>query len=263
MKIEHAITAISREFGDLTEAQSRGIEAVIEECKGLPVSHAAACLGTGWLETGGGMQPVKETVYPWSKSRNPPDATVSARLEKAWREGKLGQVGAPYWRKDADGKYWFGRGLAQLTHKDNYHRASAVAGIDLVSRPDLALDLQVAAAVLVRGSSAGLFTGKKLSDFLPGDYAAARRVINGTDRAREYADICRKFETALATAGWDARPNIAPAPAGRAPAPKAPSAGGKTVAAILAALGAAVALAWVSAKAWLCALPIITLICGG
>lgn len=59
------------------------------------------------------------------------------------------------------------------------------------------------------------------------------------------------------------RPNIAPAPA---PAPttatKTPS-GGKTLAAIIAAAGAALALWWASTKAALCALPIISLICGG
>lgn len=257
------LTAIAREFGDLKPAQVQGIDAILDECAGLPISHASACLGTAWLETGGGMQPVKETVFPWSKSRNPPDATVAARLDKAWREGKLGQVKTPYWRKDADGKYWFGRGLAQITHKDNYRKASALVDLDLTASPDRALDLHVAAMILVQGSAAGLFTGKKLSDYLPGDYAAARRVINGNDRASEYADICRQFETALATAGWQARPNIAPAPKGRAPAPKAPSAGGKTVAAVLAALGAALALWWAGVKVQLCALPIITLICGG
>lgn len=266
MKRDNAIAAIAREFGDMKPAQASGIEAILDECAGMDISHAAACLGTAWLETGGGMQPVKETVYPWSKTRNPPDATVAARLEKAFKDGK---VKTPYWRKDADGKYWFGRGLAQVTWKDNYRRASAIVGVDLVAKPDLALDLQIAAKVLVQGSAAGLFTGKKLVDFLPGDYANARRVINGTDRASEYAGLCRKFETALATAGWNARPNIKPLPRPKPPAAK--TQGGKTIAAIIAAAiaaamaaaMAALALWWASTKAAICALPIISIICGG
>jgi hypothetical protein len=46
----------------------------------------------------------------------------------------------------------------------------------------------------------GLFTGKKLSDYIgPGkcDYVAARRIINGTDRARLIAGYARSFQDAL------------------------------------------------------------------
>jgi hypothetical protein len=200
--------ALARSFGPLSASQVQGIDAILLECAGLPIAYTAACLGTGWLETGGGMQPVKETVFPYHKNKNPSDGTVIARLDKAWRDGRLGQVKTPYWRKDADGKTWFGRGLAQITHKDNYKRASALIGVDLVADPNRALEMRHAVRILVQGSLVGLFTGKKLADYLPGDYAPARRVINGSDRARDYAKLCVAFELALAESGWEEKAEI-------------------------------------------------------
>lgn len=83
----------------------------------------------------------------------------------------------------------------------------------------------------------------------------------GPEDAIKTGDWLRSMTKALMPAE---RPTIATAPTTKAPKSATPRLSlGKTVAAILAALGAAVALAWVSAKAWLCALPIITLICGG
>jgi len=36
-----------------------------------------------------------------------------------------------------------------------------------------------------------------MSDYLPGDYLGARRVVNGTDRAAQIARHARDFEAAL------------------------------------------------------------------
>ena len=55
-----------------------------------------------------------------------------------------------------------------------------------------------AAKILVRGCSEGWFTGKKLDDYLPGDYRGARRVVNGLDKADLIAGYAREFEAALA-----------------------------------------------------------------
>lgn len=55
---------------------------------------------------------------------------------------------------------------------------------------------------MVDGMEAGRFTGKKLSDYLPGDYVNARRIINGTDKAEQIAGYARQFEAALKAGGW-------------------------------------------------------------
>ena len=67
--------------------------------------------------------------------------------------------------------------------------------MDLTSDPNVVMQPSVAAKILVRGCKDGWFTGKKLSDY--STYEDMRRVVNGTDRAREIADIARQYEAAL------------------------------------------------------------------
>jgi predicted chitinase len=125
------------------------------------------------------------------------DQAAVNKLEKAWKAGRLPSVRTPYWRFDQDGKTWLGRGYVQLTHRKNYARAGLELGIDLLGNPSLAMKPDIAARILVRGSEKGWFTGKRLSDYLPGDYVNARRIINGTDKAHEIAALARTFEEAL------------------------------------------------------------------
>ena len=71
----------------------------------------------------------------------------------------------------------------------------------------------VAALVLVRGCSEGWFTGKRLADYLPGDYVGARRVVNGTDKAAQIATYAAAFEQALVAMGSAPKPvAVSPAP---------------------------------------------------
>ena len=207
-------------FGtSLTQAQVDGCETILAATVGLPVSHRAYLLATAYHETAHTMRPVRETLADT-------DDKAIARLEAAWAKGKLPWVKTPYWRKDADGKSWLGRGYVQLTHKANYAKAGAAMGVDLVGHPDLAMSPGIAAHVLVRGCVEGWFTGRRLADYLPGDYMGARRVVNGTDKAREIALYARDFDRALVAMGPDTKPVVAspapvsvvkPAPAGEYP----------------------------------------------
>jgi putative chitinase len=109
------------------------------------------------------------------------------------------------------GRRYFGRGLTQLTHYDNYARLGRELGLDLVGDPDLALRKDVSSAALVIGSVEGAFTGGKLADYLPHDPVGARRVINGD--AAEIGPIVAayyaKFLDALrGSASPDARPSL-------------------------------------------------------
>lgn len=178
-------------FGtSLTQGQVDGIETILAAASDLPISHVAYLLATAYHETAHTMRPVRETL---AKT----DDEAITRLEAAWKAGKLSWVSKPYWRRDADGKSWLGRGYVQLTHKANYQKAAKLTGIDLVASPNKAMQPTVAAKILVDGCQAGIFTGKALSDYLPGDYTGARRIVNGTDRAAMIAGYAHAFEVAL------------------------------------------------------------------
>ena len=83
--------------------------------------------------------------------------------------GRMGNI------EDGDGWKYHGRGLIQLTGKDNYSRCGEALDIDLVNNPDLLLEPEFAAA------SAGWFWRKhglnQLSDL--GDWIAITKRING------------------------------------------------------------------------------------
>jgi predicted chitinase len=152
---------------------------IIAKCEkhGLLRNQAAYVLATSYWETARTMNPVVEAYW----------------LSESWRKKNL--------------RYypWHGRGFVQLTWEANYIRASKEIGADLVSDPELALDPDIAADVLVLGSLGGWFTGEKLSDYITlqkSDYVNARRVINGTDKAKEIAEYADDYEAALLDAGY-------------------------------------------------------------
>lgn len=185
---------VRKSFGKLNQKQVDGFNTVLDALtdEAVTPTQAAYLLATAWHETAHTMQPVRETL-----AHN--DATAISRLERAWKSGRL-NVKNPYWKPDANGKSWFGRGHVQLTHQRNYQAASELIGIDLVADPALALDPAISALILVRGSMQGLFTGKRLSQYINADsrdYVNARRVINGTDRALDIAAYATRFERAL------------------------------------------------------------------
>lgn len=100
---------------------------------------------------------------------------------------------------------YVGMGYVQLTWKANYEKASRKLGVDFVSNPKLLLKPQHAAKILVIGSRDGWFTGKKLSDYITlhrSDFTGARKIINGSDRARLIADYAVEYEKLLLAEGY-------------------------------------------------------------
>lgn len=156
-------------------------------------NQAAYVLATAFWETNRTMKPVVEAYW----------------LSEEWR------------RKNLRYYPWYGRGFAQLTWKDNYIRAGKALKVDLTTDPRRALDPEISASVLVLGSLEGWFTGKKLADYITlsrSNYKAARRVINGTDKAAEIAEIAVAYEAALLADGYGLAP-----PADHVPVTRAPS----------------------------------------
>lgn len=184
--------------GRLTQVQVEGCEAIFDACDRGGVTdprHQANILAQVHHETGGQMEPVKETVFAWSKDRHPSDAEVIRRLDAAWAKGQLTWVKTPYWR---DG--WFGRGLIQITFRDNYDKLGKAIGVDLVGSRERALELRTSADIAVVGMRDGLFTGKKLADYFNAsrdDPAAARAIVNG-DTPKIGPEIAKLHKTFLA-----------------------------------------------------------------
>ncbi|MDZ7906409.1 MAG: glycoside hydrolase family 19 protein [Cypionkella sp.] len=193
--------------GTMNVAQVAGVSVLLDAAQSSGVTdiwHVANILAQVKHETGGHMSPIKETVMPSHKDKNPSDATVIKRLDQAYAKGQLSWVKKPYWR---DG--WFGRGPVQVTHKDNYAKVGKAIGVDLVANRNLALDAKVGARIAVIGMRDGLFTGRKLANYnFPGalDLAPAdnpRRIINGNDGTdAKIAQSTRAFVRALTDSGF-------------------------------------------------------------
>ena len=187
-----------RPFPRLKTSQVSGLECLIAlmVTAGWPIAFAAYGLATAAHETDRTMQPIRERGGEAYLERN-----YDITGERPAKARELGNL------SPGDGIRYAGRGYVQLTGKANYRRAGVRLGLDLVGRPDLALDPEIAARILVWGMAEGWFTGGRLSAFLPASgpatfemFRRARRIVNGTDRDAEIALLALQFQSAL-TAG--------------------------------------------------------------
>lgn len=175
-----------------------GSEAIIDALPGLPVSYVAYALATAWHETAHTMQPVKERGGPRYFFRMYDIEGDRPHVAKV-----LGNT------QPGDGALFAGRGYVQLTGRGNYAKAHAFTGFPLVGNPDLAMRPDVAARILREGMLDGWFTGKSFATYLPSDrpatlaeFQAARRIINGRDRAEMIARYAMGFQDALLAGEW-------------------------------------------------------------
>lgn len=163
-------------FTKLTQLQVDGINAILDQCQAQKVTdlrHIAYIFATAYhegvnLKTGERIVPV---IEGGSKSY--------LRSKKYF----------PY----------VGRGYVQLTWDYNYKKYSEIMGIDFMANPDLLLDVKNSAFIIVHGMVNGIFTGKKLSEYIgtKTNYIGARRIINGNDKASLIASYANSFFTAL------------------------------------------------------------------
>jgi putative chitinase len=169
------------QFGPISQKEVDGINALLSEMEGrgwVDRRWWAYVLATAWHETAGTMQPLAE-----------------------YGRGK----GRPYGKPDAaTGHAYFGRGFVQLTWKENYTKLGERLGLDLVRKPDLAMEATAAAQIMCLGMEEGLFTGKALGDYFDADTddpINARRIVNGTDKAKLIAGYHYQALAAV-NAGW-------------------------------------------------------------
>lgn len=155
--------------------QEGTIAAIKEECIAQDIglnSQIAYVLATTQWETNQTFQPVREAYW----------------LSDDWRKRNL--------------RYYpfYGRGYVQLTWKNNYKKYAQLLDVDMVTDPDIAMQPEISLFILVHGFKTGTFTGRKISDYIDStktNFIAARRCINGTDKAHEIAELARKFLAGL------------------------------------------------------------------
>lgn len=191
--------------GKLTQAQVNGLNFILDAWE---KSHAdwddrwlAYALGTTHLETGAKMMPINEIGgYAYFERMYGPEGSNPARAKR------MGNVTV------GDGDRYHGRGFVQLTWQVNYKKMAdhlgtvTGAAVDLVGKPERALQPDFAAEIMFFGMSVGTFTGRKLADYFTKDasgrpakdnWVGARAIINGNDKAQLIADYGRKYYASL------------------------------------------------------------------
>jgi hypothetical protein len=166
--------------GGFDQKQVNIVNAIMASAAAWPVGWLAYALATAWHE-----------------ARFTP--------QREWGLGK----GRPYAAPGKYGQPQYGRGLVQLTWDRNYEWADEALGLKgaLLKNFDLALDPVLSVRILVKGMEDGAFTGRGLSRYVSDtgthdQFVQARRIINGTDRADDIADIADKIQAALIRGRW-------------------------------------------------------------
>ncbi len=165
------------------------------------IPRIAYMLATARLETKKKHADINKFIYfePTTESGSisyfnrydPILADTETRRQTAVQNGNTNQ---------GDGYTYRGRGYVQVTWKNNYQKIGHKIGIDLVNSPERMLEPEIAAWATVYGMEEGLFTGRKLSDYITDtgqDYVHARRIINRLDQADKIASFAEKFKSIL------------------------------------------------------------------
>ncbi|MDL2397475.1 hypothetical protein [Rhizobium mayense] len=193
--------------GRLSQNQVNGIEAILDAWEASPFDARwlSYMLATAYHESDNTMCAIIEnlnysavglkTTFP--KCFTAAQAAIYARQPQrianrayANRMGNGDEASGDGWR-------YRGRGLVQITGHDNYTKYG------IADDPDQALDPAKAVEILLDGMINGRFTGKRLTDYFSAtvtDWAGARKIINGTDRAADIAGYAKSFAAAIEAA---------------------------------------------------------------
>lgn len=197
-------TVMRKHFGGFSQAQVDGFNTIItavNKHKGDAKNplYAAYVLATTYHETATKMQAIAE--YGAGKSRRYGKWYKNSKgQEYGHRNGKY-----EYYLKSDYPHLYFGRGLPQITWLDNYIKMGEILGIDLANNPELALDQDISAAIMIEGMLRGSFTGLSLARCIRygsyGEFVYSRRIINGTDRDSLVAKYAVQFLESLVIEG--------------------------------------------------------------
>jgi predicted chitinase len=180
-----------------------------EEAGDASPDRLAYVLATARRESSGTFRPLREA--PACKSEECIEREVGRSLQKrnARTNAERAQKGLPplsvprnYAAIQGNGHRYYGRGFNQLTHLASYEMADSKLGLGLVDNPDLVLDPQVSAKILVRGLLEGWFgSSRPLSHYInerKQDWKNARDTTNpGSPNAAITAGYARDFAACL------------------------------------------------------------------
>jgi hypothetical protein len=193
---ERFFNAFRDGFGELEQAKVDALNKILAAAEAdtdiTTLRWTAYILATIKRECGDAWNPTTEQGSP----------SYFNKYEPGTRLGKmLGNT------QSGDGFTFRGRGYPQTSGRANYQKLTDHFGVDFMTQPDLLLDPEWAwKGSTSYGMREGLYTGRKLAQFIPedesqpADYFNARQIINGHDHAQEIADNAVKFEAILRAA---------------------------------------------------------------
>ena len=161
---------IARITGCPVDAVTRNWPLVFAALDRLGIADRPVCmaaLGTIAIESASTCEPVREAFW----------------LSEEWRRANL--------------RYYpfYGRGLIQITWRENYQAYGDAIGIDLVADPDRALDPAVAAEILARYFATHGGGPRIPAAARAGDWTEVRRLVQGgTDGLQRLVDIAYQLD---------------------------------------------------------------------
>jgi putative chitinase len=189
---------LRKSFGSLTQSQVDEINFIVDSMdkdKSLSYAQGAYILATTWHETDRKMLPISE----YGKGKGRPYGTWYKNSKGDLYSFKDGSKTSAYLFNDFPYLY-YGRGYVQLTWFSNFKKASGKLVHNFLDNPDDVMQKPFAIQIMIEGMKNGWFTGKRLDDYIyqsKKDYEGARRIINGTDKAKLIAGYADTFEKAL------------------------------------------------------------------
>jgi hypothetical protein len=188
--------------GSLTQGQVDGMGKIVAfgQERGTSREDLAYLLATVFHETARWMQPIREGARRYGLDYT--DAQSRRAVESIYSKGVISWN---YALPDANGNSFYGRGLLQITHKENYAKFEDACDAPLALHPDLVLDWDNALIITFLGMEDGMFrSGHSLLDVdtvgMYKDFVRARGIINGDVRKNgaKVAKQAMSFYDALA-----------------------------------------------------------------